>query len=385
MTGICQDCHDRPATYGDGLTFERCSECQYKYETLHGEEQPGIPPAPKGVGEEHKIIPGLISIIMPVHMANYSLFHMTGNCIGSIREHTNKEKTPYELIIVDNGSAIKPPKMESYYADKVITWEENRGVTKAWNAAIRVSFGEYIVLINNDTLVYDGWLENLKSELDNGLDLVMSHPMYSLTEPFARAVEANAARDGIKKFDQAPRDFSCVMFKKDLFEKLGDDYMFDERLVSYCSDVDLYERMDAKGLKYAVSTKSFHHHIADATGYAIGVNEVMDKDKETMEQIRKERNRVEDINKVLQEIPTPGGFIPVNDVNNLSPNKFIRCNKTGDKIFLLRDGKTHPIADPDTYHALGGDFGQEVIIEVSEFDTYSMGEPINSFNVEKYA
>lgn len=372
MSGICQDCKEQPATWGDGVTWERCSACQQKFNTTQPEEAPvEEQPQIKGDGIAHEIVPGLVSIVMPVYMMNYSLFHLTGNCIGTVKQNTSKDL--YELVIVDNGSEIQPPSLESFYADKIIQNETNLGVTKAWNQGIRMSQGEYIVLLNNDTQVYEGWLEDLLEELKD-VDLVMAHPMYSNTEPFARAIEARHARTGLKKFDALGRDFSCVIFRRNLFEKLEDDYMFDERLFSYCSDVDLYERMDAKGLKYRMSEKVFIHHISDATGFAMQekTNDIMDQDKITMDQIRKERNSLP--SPVLGSPPSSGEV-----------GKFIRCNLTGDRVFLVKDNKTHPINDPDTLKALGGDFSMVETISREEFGEYSMGDKITMENVNNYA
>src|SRR3990167_11157719 len=84
-----------------------------------------------GVEEENPSeVEGLTSIIILCHNTNYPNFHYTGNCIGSVREHTQR---PYEIILVDNGSPIKPSKLSDYNADKVIVNEENRGVSHGWN------------------------------------------------------------------------------------------------------------------------------------------------------------------------------------------------------------------------------------------------------------
>ena len=75
-------------------------------------------------GRPHEIIKGLTSIIMSVYIRDYSILHYTGHAIGAVREHTNPEITPYELVIVDDGSSIVlPPKQ--YHCDKFIKNEEN--------------------------------------------------------------------------------------------------------------------------------------------------------------------------------------------------------------------------------------------------------------------
>lgn len=331
---VCQDCQKEPAVYGDGLTWSRCASCQYK------------------------IIPGLTSIIMPVYINNYSLFHYTGNAIGSIKEHTKKED--YEFIVIDNASSIKPPNQEAYYADKVIVNETNEGVTKAWNKGIRCSSGEYIVLINNDVQVFNGWLTTLKSVLDSGeADLVMAHPMYSLTEPFARAVESNAVIEGTKKFDQLSRDFSCVMFKKSLVDELG---LFDEDFFNYCSDLEFFDRMDQEGKKYIMCDKVATHHISDATGSAIQeTSEIMNKDKETYERKRQEGKKM------------------IHTRTDL-----VRTKEAGDKLFFIKENKTHWVINPEVLHALGLELGQETNLTKDEFNRYTQGEEVNMQNVNEF-
>lgn len=380
---LCDVCKTNPAVYGDGVTWRRCAGCQMKY------EKNDTPPQQTQIqeGVEHKTIAGLTSIIIPVHMANYALFHYTGHCIGSVREHTDKQITPYELIVVDNGSPIKPPKNESYYADKLIVWKENKGVTKAWNAGIRMSFGEYIVLLNNDAQVYRGWLETMKKVLDSGLDLVMAKPMYSLTEPFARAMEAKRESDKwsnveiSESFEKAPTDFACVMFKKSLVDELGYSGvgLFREEMMNYCSDIDLLKRMEQAGKKYAVCKAVPIHHIIDATGAALSETpNIMNKDKEAFAKLWEKP--VEPVNSngvgAVQEQPAEDAKPEVKPL--------VRSKETGDKIFFIKDDTIHWIKSPMVLEALGYTFGDEHVVDKSEFSKYEYGEPISMENVEKF-
>jgi GT2 family glycosyltransferase len=376
---ICQDCQKNPAIYGDGVTWSRCAECQYK----HDKEKPvaeAQAPIEDGSGFEHKTIPGLTSIIMPVYMVSYTLFHYTGNAIGSIREHT--KKGDYELIVVDDGSPIKPPSEKSYYADKVIVNKENQGVTKSWNKGIRMSFGEYVVLVNNDVQVFNGWLENMKGVIDRGeADLVMAHPMYSLTEPFARATEASEVLSGIRKFDPIVRDFSCVMFKKTLIDELG---LFDEDFISYCSDIEFFDRMDKAGKKYIVCDKVAVHHVSDATGFSVPETpDVMNKDKATYE---KKKNEVPVVpSPVLADEPIAPPKEEARKVETKKSDKLIRAANTGDRIYFIgKDGKIHWIMNPEVLHALGFEFGQDTTLPVEEFAKYEKGENVSLTNVEQF-
>ena len=85
---VCQDCKVNPATYGDGLTWSRCSSCQYKHDSQTVSNDTVVEETVTGDNHPHKTVSGLVSIIMPVYLVNYSLFHYTGNAIGSIKEHT---------------------------------------------------------------------------------------------------------------------------------------------------------------------------------------------------------------------------------------------------------------------------------------------------------
>jgi glycosyltransferase involved in cell wall biosynthesis len=372
---ICQDCKENPSVYGDGLTWGRCSGCQLKLtkNTIPTEPEP----VPIGEGFEHKVVEGLTSIILPVYMNNYSLFHYTGNCIGSIREHTDSEITPYELVVVDNGSPTKPPELTSYYAHRVIVNAENLGVTKAWNQAIRASIGEYIVLINNDVQVFDNWLGNLRSGLFDGYDLVMAHPMYSLTEPFARAVEASKIEKKVYetgKLYSDFKDFSCVMFKRSLLNEIG---MFDEQFFNYCSDSDFFRRLELAGKKWACAEFVPTSHISDATGYSISETpEIMNKDKETY------KEKWESVEILNSEIPIHELTYTHVNLGGRIVEGLVRVEKGGDPIYLLLNQKFHHIKDLETLHALGGQLGSEVVIP--NLEGFEKGAEINMSNYQKY-
>ena len=223
------------------------------------------------------LVPGLTSIIIAVHNINYALFHYTGNCIGSVREHTT---LPYEIILVDNASPVKPGKLSEYNVDKVVVNEENKGVAYAWNQGIRVSSGEYICLLNNDSMVFDNWLEDLQEALQH-VDLIRAHPMYG--EPYSRGFEANqkralwANRPITESFTDLA-DFSCVLTKKELFNKIG---LFDEQFFMYLEDLDFLKRMEKEGLRYATTKKvnTFHIIGGTSTGYP-GTAEIMNESRE---------------------------------------------------------------------------------------------------------
>lgn len=266
----------------------------YFYPT-EGNKEPDAIPLQTFEKEEEisgELVEGLTSIIIPAYFNSYPVFHQTGHCIGSIREHTDKAKTPYEIILVLNGtkSSIKFDKYELTYADKVIPLEENEGYAKAVNKGIRASQGENICIMNNDVLVFDNWLNVFLEIVDlnheSRLDLVMATPMYGM--PYARATEAKelaAKYDG--KFLSSTysdfRDFSCVLAKRKLFDEIG---LFNEEFFMYGEDLDFLRRMDKAEKKYASTRAVNTYHIIGMTSSSMDKTpQIMNESREKLKQI----------------------------------------------------------------------------------------------------
>lgn len=242
-------------------------------------------PATEAKGKTLETKQGLTSIIIPAFFNSYPIFHTTGNCIGSIREHTDRAKTPYEIILVQNGHTgigFTQENAKDSYADKVIFNEQNLGYAKAVNQAIRCSEGEYIAIVNNDVQVFDHWLEDLQACLNAGVDLIQAYPMYGM--PYGRAVEANILREksltesqlGLDDF----RDFSCVLLRKETFAKVG---LFDEQFFCYGEDLDLIRRIEQAGGKVKSTKRVRVHHIISMTSSGIAETpDIMNKSKELL-------------------------------------------------------------------------------------------------------
>lgn len=67
----------------------------------------------------------------------------------------------------------------------------------------------------------------------------------------------------------------------------------------------------------------------------------------------------------------------MSDAAVLPEQKTVRTDVTGDKIFLIKDGKRQWIRNPETLHALGFEFGQEVKITPQELYNYEDGGSID--------
>ena len=88
-----------------------------------------------------------------------------GNCLNSI---FIEEKSDHEIIVVDNSSTDKTREILEGYGDRitVILNSTNTGYTKACNQGMEAASGEFVLLLNPDTLIVADALEKLVSFLD---------------------------------------------------------------------------------------------------------------------------------------------------------------------------------------------------------------------------
>lgn len=108
---------------------------------------------PDGKAENHA---PLLSIIV----VSYNTRQMTLDCLRSIEEQTT---VPHEVIVLDNvspdGSAGAIA--EAFPRARLIASPENHGFAKGNNIAAEMARGEYLLLLNPDTLVLDGAIDKL--------------------------------------------------------------------------------------------------------------------------------------------------------------------------------------------------------------------------------
>jgi GT2 family glycosyltransferase len=85
-------------------------------------------------------------------------------CFQALIRHTRQ---PWELIVVDNGSSdgtaayLAGAQDLAAVAVTVVTNARNLGFPAAINLGLQVARGEFLVLLNNDVVVTDGWLDQL--------------------------------------------------------------------------------------------------------------------------------------------------------------------------------------------------------------------------------
>ena len=92
-------------------------------------------------------------------------------CLTSLRE--NRPSNPFETIVVDNNSSDDTVAVvkEKFPEVTVIANQYNRGFAAANNQGIEISSGEYVLLLNPDTIVHPKALDILVKLLDEHPDV----------------------------------------------------------------------------------------------------------------------------------------------------------------------------------------------------------------------
>ena len=103
---------------------------------------------------------GLASIVIP----SCNPLESTRQCIAALMRYTRR---PWELIVVDDGSSDETSAYLASMRDDaavpvtVIANTTNRGFPAAINQGLKAARGEYLVVVSNDVVVTDSWLDQL--------------------------------------------------------------------------------------------------------------------------------------------------------------------------------------------------------------------------------
>jgi GT2 family glycosyltransferase len=214
-------------------------------------------------------------------------------------EKVKKSLFVADVIVVDNGSKEKLI-IPQAFKEKVIfiRSEDNLGFSGGFNLGIKEGLhrgADYVLIVNNDTLMFPEMIENL-------LKVLQKNPKAGITTPkiyFAKGHEFHKSRykenelgkvfwyaggstdwanittihRGVDEVDKGQYDEEektefasgcCMLIRKEVFEKVG---MFNEKYFLYYEDADFNERVKNAGFDiYYVPSAVLVHVNAASTG-----------------------------------------------------------------------------------------------------------------------
>ena len=210
----------------------------------------------------------LVSVIV----LNYNAGKLLLNCIWSIKKSTYKN---LEIIVVDNISTDKSQETckEKYPDIKLIQNNENFGYCEGNNIGIREAKGDYIIILNPDTIVESNWIEELISAYNKFGEGLYQPKHLSLNEKTIYMSAGNMlnifgfgyAREKGKRDENQFNKIeeigyasgTCLFTSSAVLKKVG---LFDPFIFLYHDDLDLGWRASQLGIKsYYVPTSLIYH------------------------------------------------------------------------------------------------------------------------------
>src|SRR3954452_829522 len=93
---------------------------------------------------------------LSVIVVNWNTEALLRGCLASLRQHL--ASVEHEVIVVDNASTDGSPDMvaNEFPEVRLVRNEENVGFGRANNQAMRVAHGDWLLLLNSDTELFDG-------------------------------------------------------------------------------------------------------------------------------------------------------------------------------------------------------------------------------------
>ena len=216
----------------------------------------------------------LVSIII----LNYNAGKLLLNCIDSVFKSTYQN---FEVIVVDNLSTDNSHVRckEKFEKIQLIENKENLGYCEGNNIGIRNANGEFIIILNPDTIVEPNWLNHLMSAYNKFGEGLYQPKFFSLKEKLVIQSTGNMlhifgfgfARDkgkidnekikSIEKINYASG--TCLFTSKIVLDKIG---LLDPFLFLYHDDLDLGWRAAHIGINSFYVPKSIIYH---AESYSI--------------------------------------------------------------------------------------------------------------------
>ncbi|HKI79994.1 MAG TPA: glycosyltransferase family 2 protein [Ignavibacteriaceae bacterium] len=208
----------------------------------------------------------------------------TMECLKSLNNVTYRN---IEIIVVDNGSKEAELRLlEDFLKGKDVTFIKNKtnlGFTGGNNVGIKKALSnkaDFILILNNDTMVSPGFIEPLLSVFNKSENAGIVAPQINYYNNKKLIWSAGGKIDkmrgsGFAISDQYERENNkieksvgfvsgcCMLVKREVFEVIG---IFDENYFAYVEDTDLCYRTIQDGFKIFVAGNSkIYHKVSRST------------------------------------------------------------------------------------------------------------------------
>ena len=221
-----------------------------------------------------------VDIVIPIHNASEDV----RCCLESLVQNT---KGNYSIIAVDDGSDVALQQYLEAFSTvhprcRIIHNDTPKGYTGAANQGLKASSGDYVILLNSDTIVASGWLEALvecgQSDPRIGILGPLSNAASFQSVPERRTLEGDWAVNSLpvgfsvedmsrlvnrlskREFPRVPFvNGFCYVIKRSVIETIG--YLDEETFPDgYGEENDYSLRARDAGFVLAVADQAFVFH-----------------------------------------------------------------------------------------------------------------------------
>lgn len=212
------------------------------------------------------------SIVVPVYN---QIFHTLACAISLFESHPTNS---FELIVANDCSTDETSQLFGQFSPwiRVVTTDRNRGFLRNCNNGAKTAAGDFIVMLNNDTIVLPSWLDALVDTLKRNQSCGIAGSKLLNLDGTLQEAGAIYWRDGSawnfgRNQDQRAPQFgylkevdycsgASICLRADTWRKLGG---FDEEFApAYCEEVDLSFRLrDRLGLSTIYQPQSVVIHL----------------------------------------------------------------------------------------------------------------------------
>jgi len=200
----------------------------------------------------------------------------TLNCLSSL-EKSDKTGIRLQIYLIDNGTGTDFGKKKNMI---LIRNEKNLGFAAGMNRgidkAIKSGESDYFLLLNNDTVLPENFLQKLKITKYDITGAVVKYKSVNGKWIYDYGGLLNGWTGKTEhmektKYDPDPVNYKpdyfsgcCLMIKREAFVKIG---LFDERFFFYYEDVDFCFRAKKAGLKLGlVPAAVIEHELSSSVG-----------------------------------------------------------------------------------------------------------------------
>tara|TARA_Y100000588_G_scaffold374688_1_gene450064 strand:- start:79 stop:1101 length:1023 start_codon:yes stop_codon:yes gene_type:complete len=218
----------------------------------------------------------LVSIIIP----HYNGENIIRECLKSLQNISYKN---VEIIVVDNNSHDNSVQIihNEFPSTHVIASEYNRGFAGGCNYGAKHAKGEYLFILNNDTVHEKNAITSLVKKIETNTSISSVQPkiknftnrdyfdyaggsggfMDKYCSPFARGRVFNTIEKDLGQYDDSCKIFwasgTAFLTQKNIFEKLNG---FDETLFAHMEEIDYHWKCQLLGYEIWVEPKAVIYH-----------------------------------------------------------------------------------------------------------------------------